>query len=88
MLVIKEVLFNQLAHVMFIYIFPPFINQLESEEPCTWPSSRRGSGFQWAKAREGEKHVEFWNPGSPQRPPGVTALHSPLGYPSRRGASP
>lgn len=88
MLVIKEVLFNQLAHVMFIYIFPPFINQLESQEPCTWPSSRRGSGFQWAKAREGEKHVRVLEP---RRPSETSRGHSAalaLGSPSRRGASP
>lgn len=63
--VIKEVLFQQVAHAMFIDIFPPFINQLESPEPCTRLSSRRGGGFQWAKARDGEKPVRALEPGRP-----------------------
>lgn len=52
---------------MFIYIFPPFINQVESQEPCTWPSSRRAWRFQWAKAWKGGQQVWVLEP---RRPPG------------------
>lgn len=54
-LVIKEVLFTQLAQVMFIYLLPPFKNQLQSQEPSIWLHPRRGWAFQWPQARRGEK---------------------------------
>ena len=54
-LVIKEVLSTQLAQVMFIYLLPPFKNQLQSQEPCTWLPPRRGWAFQRAQARGGQK---------------------------------
>ena len=90
--VIKEVLFQQVAHAMFIDIFPPFINQLESPEPCTRLSSRRGGGFQWAKARDGKSPSELWNPGGPWGPvrghSAALSLGRPDGGPSPRLAKP
>lgn len=73
----------------YVYIhISPTHKSLESQEPCTWPSSRRGSGFQWGKTREGEKHVWVLEPKRPSEIPGGhgAALAPPL--PLRRGASP